>query len=326
MNIAFSSDNNYAVYLHVVIVSVLVHNRNNDIHFYVIDSGINEDTRKRIIKSVEEYGQKITFVETNLIIGEIQVDDTFSLSSYSRLFLTKLHDVDKIIYLDCDGLVNSDLNELWNVDLTSKFFAGVLDFVESYYRPMIGLSKNYPYINAGMLVMNLKEMRNSGWEDKVIEMVRKYNGSIPHHDQGVINALGNGKTVVVKPKYNVVADYLFEPVSRIMKEGVVAKYYSIENVEEARTNPIYIHFTAGYYGRPWDVKCTNPLKEVYINMIRKTGYKLEDVLIDKPENSHVVFLRNIYYKCPYWMYKIVDDAVSLKKKLIWVYRLRNVNR
>lgn len=326
MNIALSSDNNYATYLHIVVASVLVHNCDSEIHFYIIDGGIDDDNKRRIVKTIEKYGQQITFVDTKELINNLKVDNSFPFSAYSRLYLTKLNNVDKIIYLDCDGLVNGDLYELWNIDLTSMFFAGVLDFVEAYYKKVVGLPSDYPYINSGMLLMNLKEMRDSGWEDKVADMINRYNGSIPHHDQGVINALGKGKTIIVKPKYNVVADYLFEPINRIMKSGVISKYYSEEDIAETRNNPMFIHFTAGYYGRPWDVKCTNPLKNLYIDMIDKAGYELKDVMVDKQENPHIVFLRNIYYKYPYQIYKIVDNLVQLRMRLIWMYRLRNVNK
>lgn len=324
MNIALASDNNYAIYLHIVIVSILDHNKNNEINIYIIDSGITEENKKRIKKSVDEYSQKIRFIDANSLVGDLQVDNSFPLSAYSRLFLTRLEDIDKIIYFDTDSLINGNLVDLWNIDLSSKYFAGVLDFVESYYRPMIGLPSSYPYINSGMLFMNLRKMRNDGWEDKVLEMIKRYKGSIPHHDQGIINALGNGKTVIVNPKYNVIADYIFQSIPRIFKRDVFGKYYTSEDIKEARENPVFIHFTASFYGRPWDIKCTSPLKHLYHDMIEKAGYKLEDVLVDLPENKHMVFIRNIYKKYPYWIYQMVYYLISLRKRIIWTYRLRDV--
>lgn len=326
MNIALASDNNYTKYLHIVITSILEFNKSNEINFFILDSGIDECNKSKIKETVESYNKNITFINASFLTGNIVVDDAIAISSYSRLFLTRLSELDKIIYFDCDSLVNGDLLPLWNIDLSDCYFAGVLDFVDVYFRTILGLSSDYPYINAGMLVMNLKEMRNDEWENKVLDMIKRYKGTIPHCDQGIINVLSNGKFKIVKPKYNVLPDYLLHSIDGIMNSYQFVNYYSVEDIIEARNLPVFIHFAAGFYGRPWDKKCTSPLKQLYLNMIEKSGYSLDEILYDVPENKHMVFFRNIYQKYPHWIYVLIRKLISFRTELMWKYKLRNIEK
>lgn len=73
-----------------------------------------------------------------------------------------LPDIDKVIYLDSDMLVMDSLSKLFFIDLENKYAAVVRDFIgEKYQSRNIVLNTKY-YFNSGMMLLNLKKMRENG--------------------------------------------------------------------------------------------------------------------------------------------------------------------
>ena len=72
---------------------------------------------------------------------------------------------DKILYMDIDMMVNKDLGELYNIDITDYEYAAVK---EKYGHWFI----RWDYINAGMLLFNIKKMKETGLLAKGREMLR----------------------------------------------------------------------------------------------------------------------------------------------------------
>lgn len=117
----------------------------------------------------------------------------FTYMSLMRLALTKIlpqHDL--VLYLDVDTIVRRDISALWRIDMLGYYFAGVTDI----YQPV----KGWPYINAGVMLMNLKELREDGMDDKLIQAVNtrwyKWN------EQDAINDLCRGRIMTLDGAYN----------------------------------------------------------------------------------------------------------------------------
>ena len=65
MNVAFSSDNNYAPYLAVSILSVLKNNSESEICFYILDFGIDNINKEIIANIVYNHGKSIKFISVD---------------------------------------------------------------------------------------------------------------------------------------------------------------------------------------------------------------------------------------------------------------------
>ena len=86
-----------------------------------------------------------------------------------RLFLDiipETDDVDKTIYLDIDTMVTADISLLYDIDLAHNEFGAVLDYLGKFW-----IAKDY--FNAGILLLNLKEIRETGLMVKARELVNK---------------------------------------------------------------------------------------------------------------------------------------------------------
>ena len=56
LNIIYSSDNNYCIYMGVSILSVLENNKNfNSINIYIVENNINDVNKLKLKKIVESY-------------------------------------------------------------------------------------------------------------------------------------------------------------------------------------------------------------------------------------------------------------------------------
>ena len=114
--------------------------------------------------------------------------------SLMRLALTKiLPQDDRVLYLDVDTIVNGDLSELWNLDLTGYYIAGAR---ELYWTEKLGRL----YVNAGVLVMNLKKLREDGMDDRIIELINTRPSDFP--DQHLINECCAGHILRFTCEYN----------------------------------------------------------------------------------------------------------------------------
>lgn len=73
---------------------------------------------------------------------------------------------DKILYLDIDMMVRKDIAELYNRDISEYEYAAVK---EKYGSKII----RYDYINAGMLLLNIKKIKETGLLEKARNLIRK---------------------------------------------------------------------------------------------------------------------------------------------------------
>ena len=114
----------------------------------------------------------------------------------------------KVLYLDTDVIVLQDLRELYEYDLEENLVAGVKAYAypvpdddeKERYKKKSGGKSLDDYINAGVLLMNLYEMRKCNFVEQSMELVGK---DLPCQDQDIINILSEGRRVTLPFKYNV---------------------------------------------------------------------------------------------------------------------------
>lgn len=178
LNVSFACDDNYSPYLAICLVSLLKNNIGDfdEIEIFVLDSGIKKINKEKIRKIAHDYGADISFIHVadieekyNLTLNKMSVKGDFSLATYSRLFIASLlpETVDKVIYLDCDALVLGSFKEIWDLDLNNYLAAGVLALnCTAEVKKAIDLNEDDSYINAGMLLINLKRWRQENVENQ----------------------------------------------------------------------------------------------------------------------------------------------------------------
>ncbi len=112
--------------------------------------------------------------------------------AFLRLFADKLNLPNKIIYLDTDIMVNGDISELYNTDI-SKYELGVV--LDRYGRFFI----KPKYFNSGVLLMNMQKLKESNLLENVRNRCSKKKMSFP--DQDALNKLCKNKLYLPR-KFN----------------------------------------------------------------------------------------------------------------------------
>ena len=122
-------------------------------------------------------------------------------SFYRMISGILIKNVNKIIYLDGDTLIYKDLYEMYNLNITNLYFKGVYEIVQDNCE--IGMNKSN-YICAGVMLMNLKLMRNENVFSKFKDYYYKYyKKGIYFGDQHIINYLFKDKIGFLPPKFGM---------------------------------------------------------------------------------------------------------------------------
>lgn len=261
MHIVFCLDNNYIPYCATTIASVIANNQKEEITFHLFVDGITDVNRIMMQEWLgKQEGKDILFYELSEdAFKDFPVGDAYiNLTTYFRLVIQdKLPDIDKVIYLDCDTIVNGSLKELWNTEMGDYAVAGVRDRVNDSIRLYNRL--RYPmhdgYVNAGVLLINLKKWREFHVFDRAKEIAKSMPEALKNHDQDIINAIYHGQILMLPFRYNLLEYYLYVEEWLYLDR----KYYP--EIIDACKNPVIIHFCMPQ--KPWHYECINPFKDLY---------------------------------------------------------------
>lgn len=201
-------DEKYVPYAAVTIRSILDNcNGNNYVFLHLITHNVSEQS----IRDLISLGGNMKFysIDENAI-ANFPVTNEWSIATWFRLFIPELiRDVDRILYLDCDVIVNSSLDKLFSLDLNNISVAGCVD-TQNYSditNRRLGLPANNIYICAGVLMMNLLYWREHDIKDKIVSLVTSKRIKLDFLDQDAINIVCNADKLVLDPSYGVLPGY-----------------------------------------------------------------------------------------------------------------------
>ena len=317
MHIVFASDTNYAELVSVVIVSVLA-NTEGVVHFHLLANGIDDWTIEQLRKHLPSRRGVLHVYDIQDLKHRlrIKVPDTIAISSYARLFLATVlpSTLSKVLYLDCDVVVVNSLTKLWETDMGDNYVAGVLDTLPNVTSKVkVGLSLSDPYINAGVLLINLDLWRKNRIEEQFMDFLKAHNGNVHHHDQGIINGVCRGHIALIPPSYNCTSNYYSHPYKLL--ERTNHPFYSEQMYHEAVQHPTILHFTEGFYNRPWIANSKHPKASLYRYYRGMTAWK--DGAMRQDERSIVVrVLSWEFLHLPYIIYELSAKFVATMASLI----------
>ncbi|MGL5820474.1 MAG: glycosyltransferase family 8 protein [Sarcina sp.] len=317
MNILYSTDDKYSKFAGVSMISLFESNMNcNEINIHLVNNCISSVNLKNIEIICKKYKRRLKVYNIDDFFEKNLITDKFPKSGYARLFLSKIK-VDKIIYLDCDTIILNSLEELWKTDLGDFIIGGVQDNVAAYFIEYTSMNKTSLYINSGVFLANVKKFRELDLEKKFIEFISVYNGKVPHHDQGVLNGVLENKIKRLHPKYNSMSQFWELNATKVKKLYNLKEYYTEEELHEAKENPVIVHFISKFFGRPWEVECSHPLKQFYLDYLEKSPW--EGDLI-KGNYNFGIKIRKFIYK------RLGVNIFCEFEKLLMEKRKRNMKK
>lgn len=262
-HIVYASDDKFAEILGVSMVSLYENSKDmHDIIVYVLDSGITVANKQKLNLVAESYHRSApVWINAKDISHELGMDiavDRGSLSQYARLFVSSdlPSDLEKVLYLDCDIIINKSIRELWNINFCGKTIAALMDAFSKYYRMNIDLNSNDIMFNSGVMLIDLKRWKKNKVEQRLMEFIRSKNGMIQQGDQGVLNSVLSHETYCFDPKFNSVTVFYDFTYKEMLIYRRPPRFYTKEQVEAAVKEPNVIHFTTSFLSnRPWIEGC-----------------------------------------------------------------------
>ena len=159
--IAFSINNLFTYPLIVLLTSILYNSNQSTLYYFyiMIPYGFFKENKQKIIGLCEKYKTcEIIFLNMGKKYKDWKTyPDYYAKTVYYRLSLSDLvKNFDKIIYLDCDTIVHSDLTNFYNIEIGDKYYMGFPGIEVSYLE--INGTRNF--INSGVMLINLKMLRS----------------------------------------------------------------------------------------------------------------------------------------------------------------------
>ena len=207
--IFFAVDDVYIPFLAVALQSLI--DNASDKNYYsikILYTNISEENQAKINKYQRE-NVYIEFVDLNYYINKVKdklyTRDYYSATTYFRLFIPDLYpQYDKVLYLDSDIVVLSDIADLYNIDMEDNLVAAAPDDViqtikvfQEYAELVVGVTDYKRYFNAGILLMNLDELRKFKFQDKFLYLLSKVKFSVAQ-DQDYLNRLCKGRVKLLE--------------------------------------------------------------------------------------------------------------------------------
>ncbi len=211
--IFYAVDDGYVPFLAVSIHS-LIENSSKEYYYAIkiLYTNICEENKKKILK-YERENVKIEFVDLNYYIEEIKdklfTRDYYTKTTYFRLFIPNIYpQYDKVIYLDSDTVLLGDISKLYHQDMGSNLVAVVPNDIiqneevfQEYVEKVVGIADYRKYFNAGILVMNLDELRKFKFQEKFLYLLETIKFAVVQ-DQDYLNRLCKGRTKILNTGWN----------------------------------------------------------------------------------------------------------------------------
>ncbi len=200
MNILLAP-NNYYVMPSIVLLQSLFDTTEEQLDIYLIHSGLSEENLDKLEQFITNRGGKFHPLSVSAqTFGEAHISSHITQETYYRLLAQDLLpvDLDRVLYLDADIIVTGSLQEFYympfqNDDGNSCYYVvcegpGISKKARDVY-DNLGIPYEYPYFNAGVLLINLSLLRKN-YETKIsLEYIRHKGKNLSNHDQDTLNAL-----------------------------------------------------------------------------------------------------------------------------------------
>jgi len=245
--ICLACDNNYAPFAGVVIRSIIENSsEKNNYDIILFCNNIwdkNKDKIKREVGGLKNFS--IRMLNTACFISSRKLFERGHINSttYLRLLIpTLLRNYQKVVYLDCDLVVNADIADFFNIDLKDNLLAAVVDTVEAgwckqpynsqknYNKNVLGLTRDFEYFNAGVLLFNIQKFISEFGLGDLLHKAQSFN--YMWQDQDILNQLCEGRTLLVEQSWNImphVEDLMWMPENDAPKSIYEAYMTALKN-------------------------------------------------------------------------------------------------
>jgi lipopolysaccharide biosynthesis glycosyltransferase len=265
INICFASTcNRYLKYVASLLESLYDHLNTKYTYniFFLCDKPVDDQIKSKLFYKNFK----------NLKIISIQINEYKEFSKYInlkdkskvllyRLILSNYINEDKVLFMDCDTIINWDISELYFTDLWSNLIWASKDCV---LRDISELKNNNinKYFNAGIQLINLKKWKKERIWERALDFLNKNCKKLPFYDQDTLNIILKDNRLQLSPKWNWINISTF---TNKWTQYTKQEFYDLRH-------PIIVHYAENYNRPRWWLICVHPKRYLYYKYIFRTKY------------------------------------------------------
>lgn len=283
MNIIYASNDGYAKYLGISMMSLFKNNKDMDkIDVYVLSQDIYPRNLERLSRIARAYHRGLHIIDIAEFEKRIPFD--FATSGYNSIVLARLFlcsylpsDLERVLYLDCDIIVNGSIKELETISFGQNLAAAVPElYMPADKKALIGFGKDETYYNAGVFLVNLTMWRAKDIETVFMKYYHAMKGRLLYNDQDILNHCCKGKILTLSHTYNLSTNLYYFPRYFVRKLQPAYDTSSAVKYSQILSAPAIIHYMGDE--RPWIDGNRNRYRRQYEYFYKKSPWRNEPLI------------------------------------------------
>lgn len=263
-HIALITDSDYVMTTSVCVQSIVMHTVDVEVIVHICTLGLS-DSESRMLENLSSDKVQVKIEH----FDEADFQDRFGLvrqkTHVTPTALLKFElpfyfeDLNELLYLDGDLVVKDSLVDLLNIELGNNLLACSWELMPyfNFKRDHFGRSKKDFYFNSGVMLMNLRMMREDRIADLLWDTKLSCSTSILM-DQDVFNTVCGSRTIHLPLKWNYRTLFHGKQYIALINEVTGTNYKTSDEIEQ---DVAIIHY-AGETLKPWHYK-TAPLRRYW---------------------------------------------------------------
>ena len=244
--IALAFTKEYIIPAATCIFSILKNSGSKDqFHFICLLSKPLEQVSRDHLQQIVGSKGEISFIEIENQLSNVYIVQKYTIAASYRLLLPDLlPQYDKVLYMDCDMIIQNDVAKLFReMDLGDHYMAGVMEATLPEQEDHLSAIECLPgkYMNSGFLLMNLNALRADNMVNKFLQASE--NDTLEFPDQDVINMLCKGRLLALPPIWNSIRTFFLPQY-----KNQFLKYYTESDWNHVQDQG-NIHYTGP---KPWN--------------------------------------------------------------------------
>lgn len=261
MNVLLTFNRGYLKQVTVMLKSLLHANPDDQFDVYVMNTGLTESDYSYIQQNIQHLnGERLQLIDVKVHVDALKdapITKRYPKEMYFRIFAARFlpTHLERILYLDPDLVVINPLVGLYTTDFNGCFFVAashVRRSLQKINEIRLRMEEPGPYINSGVMMINLDALRKEQRLEKVYQYINKHKNILILPDQDVISALYGRRIRLVDPfVYNMTERQLFFHKPR----------YPWLSLSWVRKNSVIIHYCGR--NKPWNEQYFGKLNTFY---------------------------------------------------------------
>lgn len=262
----------YSIYTAGALSSLLMNTKSKVSVHLLHDETVSSELLERFNILINKHNALFSsyLIRVDDSLAKLRVVKALTVGTVFRLYMTEVlpDSIERIIYIDSDIVVNTDIRNLWDTNLGNAVIGARLDKPHDNALFSEGVLDAEEYINAGVMLMDLKSIRNEmDFYRESLSFLTAHPNS-PFLDQDAINYVCRGRKRFFSNTYNM---FTIDLSDHAKEESAVYHFAG----DKQRYMDCRFIATRLFAESLWDTSWKNDLRKLYEDMIDQREKRIQ---------------------------------------------------